>query len=399
MLCIRFLTTSISLLQLEKVTKKQHEYVTSPTNDDFHTQLNNINNQIDDIVPPSASSKTRKSMPGKGSNSLQTATSVNNPKSAGPTPKKAAQKCYFFKQPKDNHSTSLPREQERTSVPSSTERKLTITESNFKTPHRNKSGQSSSSKVDNNGFKPQFTEGITLSQSKKAEGVTPITSPAKKLAIMNESSFKTPAVTRIDKMNSSTKKLALIGESSYKTPFMKRSDQIKSIRDKLRMLTEEKGSKEDFVTPVSSSAKRLASTKTLSLIPNPTRATAQKNYFFKSPTSEENANVDGKLQPPPQSPSECSLKENAVSNEKQGKRQLLTPSLPPRQIAAYERHVSSIRKHKNKDISPSENSERSESSQKTAPSPREMKAYEKHIQQMRERLKKDSPTGLRNCRL
>ena len=397
MLCLRFLTTSISLLQLEKVTKKQHEYVTSPTNDDFHTQLNNINNQIDDIVPPSASSKTRKSMPGKGSNSLPTATSVNDPKSAGPA--FLAQKCYFFKQPKDNHSTSLPREQERTSVPSSTERKLTITESNFKTPHRNKSGQSSSSKVDNNGFKPQFTEGITLSQSKKAEGVTPITSPAKKLAMMNESSFKTPAVTRIDKMNSSTKKLALVGESSYKTPFMKRSDQIKSIRDKLRVLTEEKGSKEDFVTPVSSSAKRLASTKTLSLIPNPTRATAQKNYFFKSPTSEENANVDGKLQPPPQSPSECSLKENAVSNEKQGKRQLLTPSLPPRQIAAYERHVSSMRKHKNKDISPSENSERSESSQKTAPSPREMKAYEKHIQQMRERLKKDSPTGLRNCRL
>ena len=397
MLCLRFLTTSISLLQLEKVTKKQHEYVTSPTNDDFHTQLNNINNQIDDIVPPSASSKTRKSMPGKGSNSLPTATSVNDPKSAGPA--FLAQKCYFFKQPKDNHSTSLPREQERTSVPSSTERKLTITESNFKTPHRNKSGQSSSSKVDNNGFKPQFTEGITLSQSKKAEGVTPITSPAKKLAMMNESSFKTPAVTRIDKMNSSTKKLALIGESSYKTPFMKRSDQIKSIRDKLRMLTEEKGSKEDFVTPVSSSAKRLASTKTLSLIPNPTRATAQKNYFFKSPTSQENANVNGEVQPPPQSPSECSLKENAVSNEKQGKRQLLTPSLPPRQIAAYERHVSSMRKHKNKDISPSENSERSESSQKTAPSPREMKAYEKHIQQMRERLKKDSPTGLRNCRL
>ena len=374
------------------MTKRQHEYVTSPTNDDFHTQLNNINNQIDDIVPPSASSKTRKSMPGKGSNSLQTATSVNNPKSAGPTPKKAAQKCYFFKQPKDNHSTSLPRKQERASVPSSAERKLTIPESNFKTPHRNKSGQSSSSKVDNNGFKPQFTEGITLSQSKKAEGVTPITSPAKKLAMMNESSFKTPAVTRIDKMNSSTKKLALIGESSYKTPFMKRSDQIKSIRDKLRVLTEEKGSKEDFVTPVSSSAKRLASTKTLSLIPNPTRATAQKNYFFKSPTSQENANVNGEVQPPPQSPSECSLKENAVSNEKQGKRQLLTPSLPPRQIAAYERHVSSIRKHKNKDISPSENSERSESSQKTAPSPREMKAYEKHIQQMRERLK--NPTGL-----
>ena len=307
MLCIRFLTTSISLLQLEKVTKRQHEYVTSPTNDDFHTQLNNINNQIDDIVPPSASSKTRNCMPGKGSNSLQTATSVNYPKSAGTTPKKAAQKCYFFKQPKDNHSTSLPRKQERASVPSSAERKFTLPESNFKTPHRNKSKQSSSSKVDNKGFKPQFTEGITLSQPKKTEGVTPITSTTKKLAIINESSFKTPAVKPIDQINSSTKKLALIGESSYKTPFMKRSDQIKSIRDKLRVLTEEKGSKEDFVTPVSSSAKRLASTKTQSLIPNPTRATAQKNYFFKSPTSEENANVDSKVQPPPQSPSECSL--------------------------------------------------------------------------------------------
>ena len=376
------------------MTKRQHEYVTSPTNDDFHTQLNNINNQIDDIVPPSASSKTRKSMPGKGSNSLPTATPINNPKSAGPTPKKAAQKCYFFKQPKDNHSTSLPRKQERASVPSSAERKLTILESNFKTPHRNKSKQSSSSKVDNKGFKPQFTEGITLSQPKKTEDVTPTTSTTKQMAIINESSFKTPAVKPIDQINSSTKKLALIGESSYKTPFMKRSDQIKAIRDKLRVLTEEKGSKEDFVTPVSSSAKRLASTKTLSLIPNPTRATAQKNYFFKSPTSEENANVDGKVQPPPQSPSECSLKENAVSNEKQGKRQLLTPSLPPRQIAAYERHVSSMRKHKNKDISPSENSERSESSPslKTTPSPREMKAYEKHVQQMRERLK--NPTGL-----
>ena len=111
------------------MTQFQHEYITSPTNtDDFHTQLVNLNEQIDriDVTPPcvqrkrlsSSSNKSRsnnqskinsiENLPGKGTTSKKLPTAKSRPKSNLRTPKKAAKKCYFYQQqqPTNNITSS-----------------------------------------------------------------------------------------------------------------------------------------------------------------------------------------------------------------------------------------------------------------------------------------------------
>lgn len=116
----------------------QHEYITSPTNHDFHTQLENLNNQIDGITPPLGISSRRETKNGSSTKSLPgtifksdcinsligngsaskllpvavPSNSYHNPMSTS-TPTSTAKKLYFFKQqpPKRSLSSDHPKKQ------------------------------------------------------------------------------------------------------------------------------------------------------------------------------------------------------------------------------------------------------------------------------------------------
>lgn len=92
--------------QLEDATRIQHDYITSPTSHDLHTQLDNLNNQIDAIIPPLGISPRREktSVTKIGSSTEMLAGTIS------------AQKLYFFKQPKLSDLSDHPKKQGRPAV-------------------------------------------------------------------------------------------------------------------------------------------------------------------------------------------------------------------------------------------------------------------------------------------
>ncbi|KAL7435208.1 hypothetical protein ACHAXM_004510 [Skeletonema potamos] len=94
----------VEFSELEQFAQMQQDYLISPTTQDFQTQLENINEQIDNLTPSPSNamkSKTPSSNVGpqkrpalriKDTRELKT---VSEP----PTPKDSAQKCYFYKPP------------------------------------------------------------------------------------------------------------------------------------------------------------------------------------------------------------------------------------------------------------------------------------------------------------
>jgi len=326
--------------ELEELTKRQHEYITSPTSDDFHTQLDNLNDGIDSLTPPSVPSKA----PSAKGTSRQLPT-----KTTPPTPKSAARKCFFSY----NNPTSLPRKH--------TSATTTASSNNFKTPYKNSSEHIQSS--ENEDLKPEAN--ITTHSKKKDIDIP---------------------------KSSATKKLTVITEDSFKTPSTKRSDQIRSIRDKLKVLSVERDAPvNDTVDEKPRSVEQAAQSRPSSKItpkeklldlnelPSMTTSSARKCFFYnQSPACSES-----RRQPPQSTDVLCSSKKEALNMRYK------TPSLGPREMKAYEKHVNSTRKQKNKENSLSIDVRSGSSSPSlSTPSPRE--AIQKHIKGMEQRLK-DSP--------
>ena len=265
-------------------------------------------------------------------------------KTTPPTPKSAARKCFFS----STNPNSLPKKH----TPAAT----TTSNNSFKTPHKNSSKDQD--------LKPQST--ITTHHSKKKDTDIPKSSKTKKLSIT---------------------------EDSFKTPATKRSDQIRSIRDKLKVLSVERDAPlndtvDEDVKPQSveaaqplSSSKITPKEKLLNLneLPCVTTASARKCFFYNQSPASESAY----RRQPPQSEILCSSKKEAPNTRYN------TPSLGPREMKAYEKHVNSTRKQKNKENSLSIDVRSGSSSPSlSTPSPRE--AIQKHIKGMEQRLK-DSP--------
>ena len=94
--------------ELEQFAQMQQNYLISPTTHDFQTQLENINEQIDNLTPSPGNamnlktpardlSENRPVLRVKETRDLETA-------SEPPTPKDSAQKCYFYKPPPKENS-------------------------------------------------------------------------------------------------------------------------------------------------------------------------------------------------------------------------------------------------------------------------------------------------------
>jgi len=327
--------------ELEELTKRQHEYITSPTNDDFHTQLDNLNDGIDSLTPPSVPSKAHPVVSDVATSAKGTTILQLPAKTTPPTPKSAARKCFFS----FNNPTSMPKKQ----TPATT----TTPNNSFKTPHK-----------------------VNVSSNEDLKLESTITTHSKKKADIPKSS--------------TTKKLSIITEDSFKTPATKRSDQIRSIRDKLKVLSVERDTPvndtvdqvakpQEPACPVTSS-KITPKEKLLDLneLPSITTASARKCFFYnQSPVASES-----RRQPPQSTDVLCSSKKEAPNTRYK------TPSLGPREKKAYEKHVNSTRKQKNKKNSAFSPLSGSSSPSLSTPSPRE--AIQKHIKGMEERLK-DSP--------
>ena len=313
---------------MEEATRTQLDYITSPTNDDFYTQLSNINDQIDSITPTSASCKRSDAIRSLADN-LPAAIPITNDNS---TQQNTTQKRAFFssKQPinRINNSTSQMKKPKW-----SKKNVAAIATTNFKTPYRGRYEKSPS-----NNDKAVLPKSMCHKPIKM--DATPVSS-SKKLAMISESSFKTPAS-------------------------MKRSDQIKSIRDKLQMLTAETATeakdivrKEDFRPSFAGCATQLTSSPLITTphqLPNLSKTSARKCYFY-SPNSLDGSGAN-----------DDTAKEKVVQQ---------TPSIRPRE------------KQPNKENSPLDSGQRKDNkvgyspSLKIAPSPREQKAYAKHICSMR----------------
>ncbi len=201
--------------------------MTSPTNDDFQTQLDNINDQVDAITPPSTKIRrsstevptsnavkpvSSKGLRAKSSGSkLQSTVFPKEPQLPAAATRKSAQQLYFFKKPKGNISH-----------PSS------------------KRNQALAGDV---GKKPEESQPSKASTSRLTNTLKPISIPSN----IPKSSIETE-VQKVDDdkrlpkalkhIASPTKKLKAISETSFKTPHRNRSGQIASIRDKLRALAE-----------------------------------------------------------------------------------------------------------------------------------------------------------------
>jgi hypothetical protein len=95
----------VEFSELEQFAQMQQDYLISPTTHDFQTQLENINEQIDNLTPSPANAMIFKTAP---SNSMSEKrrpalrikeTRVVKTANEPPTPKDSAQKCYFYKPP------------------------------------------------------------------------------------------------------------------------------------------------------------------------------------------------------------------------------------------------------------------------------------------------------------
>ena len=147
-------------------------------------------------------------------------------------------------------------------------------------------------------------------------------------------------------------------------------------------------------------------------LPNFTKTSARKCYFYSSParhdtiTNSSPTDINTQRKRSSVEKKECDEKENELhpqdilekgpKPDEEGKTILSLSHLRPRERMAHDKHIQSTRKQKYKDNnSPlldnciqgkARNGFSSPAVTTTTPSPRELKAYEKHIRSMRERL-------------
>ncbi|KAL3810793.1 hypothetical protein ACHAXA_002400 [Cyclostephanos tholiformis] len=280
---------------LEDAAQIQHEYITSPTKGDFRTQLDHINDQIDWITPISKLHRNN-GLTEEGSASQLLPTVVpyhfrDRQKASPTTSRTTAQKLYFFKQPVNSVSSTRTK---RHSLPEVQE----------------------------------------------------------------------PQKTNTSLILPSHKKLAVIPRT-VKTPHIDRLEHIASIREKHQIFTDpmdmisphdvsEKVSKDcDDQSPTCgrpSVSGMISPTMKLIDLPNSTKATARKCYFYKSPRSDKTTmtgSVRTENRPAPH-PSEMD-KETLSSDDgarREGRITFATPSFSPREAMALRKHVIGIREKK-----------------------------------------------------
>ena len=221
------------------MAQRHHDYITSPTNDDFNTQLDNINDGIDTITPPSlklnpSSSKTCYKIGSnidavegirKGLNSQMPPAVPEKDIMPTATPKEVAQKCFVSNQPKNGDRT---RQQKNNH--------------SYSSHHIMLNGEK-----ENNGDNRQVDEQInnTLPEPTK-DDTTPLLSSSQKLSVLSEDNYKTRR---------------------------SRSEHIASIRDMLRLVTDSSDDPkqlDDAVgnksTPQSTECKRLTPREKLLMV-------------------------------------------------------------------------------------------------------------------------------------
>ena len=421
--------------ELEEVAQRQHAYITSPTKHDFHTQLDNINKGIDSITPPSAKLKggfsksgvnivsvvdAVKSLSGKKGRPRLLPASPQHETLLVPTPKKAARQCYFYKQSKDGSSSCPPKGMR---APAAEERVAQMkTADTVRSNALALSSQGGSAFVFSSGRNSFETPHCN---TKKPERKSDEQSRVEATLMDHRSNSALPKRPKSDPTHlrtSAQQSLALPGDS-FKTPHRSRSEKIIAIRNKLRGLTEmssdpealgnreEIGSKPESTElsrMVGPGIKKSPNEMILKLdeLPNTTMSSAQKCYFYaKSPGriakasrfSYSGTSTTGKGTP--QSPIDAPNGSEERAKQSGAKERLIfsPPALGPREKMALEKHISTVRKRRNRDSPLGDGPdgfarERSGSSPRVGtPSPREIKAYERHIRSMRKRLSRGSP--------
>lgn len=99
--------------KIEEATQRQHDYVTSTMSDNFETQLDKINGQIDSVAPPSPSPSSKQrawkrgltfgdddatllTTPSTAPSTTPPCSTLSSTQSSTLSAKQTAQKCYFF---------------------------------------------------------------------------------------------------------------------------------------------------------------------------------------------------------------------------------------------------------------------------------------------------------------
>jgi len=353
--------------ELEEVTHDQHDYITSPANkDDFITQLDHLNDQIDKIdgiTSPCVERKIRTSSEKPPSDSRSSKAVKSRKKSQLDTPEKV--QCY------SNKLEKLP------PLPSLDEQ----------------------------------DEGKNVAKRNKKKQIHP---PSKK--------------SDITSTISATEKLREIPENELKTPHPQNnpSERMASLRNEVRRLSgnspdgpnhqKDSAAADDEARKRSAESRRRLGITNERKPRNPTTAAARKCYFFKSPR-KRNANKVRRLSRPADDTNASQIQQSSYqtpgatkAKEARAKRWVTYTalSLGPRELKAYEKHITrSIQKAKESppsggsggSSSYGERGGRNGSSslqvvKDTAPNQREMKAIEKHVRSMRERITKENETPL-----
>jgi hypothetical protein len=327
---------------LEDDTKMQHEYITSPSNGDFISQLDHLNSQIhgtdssfdtsqlemtDDESKPATNSTIR------GNNMCMTRsdTTVQQlpPSSCDqsmdiPTSKMTAQKLYFFKQPKHTlsitHSNkpNLPVVQEDSSDNSLVDRPVSIP-----SPQSAKPINSSTSR-------PRMVRSVVVPSTK-----TTITATT------------TGSITplRTQRIDTAVEFSNLQRSNTSNTS---RLEQIASIKAKLHVETDLMDLVSVHDAPIPTPILRINE------LPNSTRTSARKCYFYQSPTSKKtrstHAIVNEEHRSPPPSRFSFDTEIRKTSTDARVKLTYATPSLTHRETMALQKHIMrGTWQHKSKD--------------------------------------------------
>jgi hypothetical protein len=332
---------------LEDATKMQQEFITSPSNGDFISQLDHLNNQIhgtdssfdtsqlemtDDESKPDTTTTIR------GNNMCMTtrndtrndstvkqlsSTSCDQPM-AIPTSKMTAQKLYFFKQPKHTLSIThlnkpnLPVVQEDSSDNSLVDRPMSIPSSQSANP------------IISSTSRPRMVRSVVVPSTK-----TTITATT------------TGSITPL-RTNQNETAVEFSNLQSNNTSNTNRLEQIASIRAKLHVETDLTDLVSVRDAPIPTPIVRINE------LPNSTRTSARKCYFYQSPTSKKtrstHAIVNEEHRSPPPSRFSFDTEIRKTSTDARVKLKYATPSLTHRETMALQKHIMrGTWQHKSKD--------------------------------------------------
>jgi hypothetical protein len=308
-----------------------NEFITSPSNGDFISQLDHLYNQIhgtdssfdtsqleitDEESKPDTTTTIRNNMCMTTRNDLTVqqlpSTSCDQPM-AIPTSKMTAQKLYFFKQPKHTLSIThlnkpnLPVVQEDSSDNSLVDRPVRIPSSQSANP--------------------------IISSTSRPRMVCSIVMPSTKTTI---AATTTGSITPL-RTNQNETAVEFSNLQSSNTSNTNRLEQIASIRAKLHVETDLMDLVSMRDAPIPTPILRMNELR------NSTRTSARKCYFYQSPTSKKtrstHANVNEEHRSPPPSRFSFNTEIRKTSTDARVKLTYATPSLTHRETMALQKHI------------------------------------------------------------